>query len=178
MPAKKFDKRKQAAVLKLHDLRTDFEKMEEKMYLVNGGIIYQQYVVLLTVHSMEPPVSQASISRAVNRTFNSVSSMVERMEEQGLVVRARSKTDRREVHVALTDLGERMLADAIKIWVPLTDGLSSVFSDKELGRMKELMNKLQAGIAAELGPAATDPSDIAASRDRIMATLKSASGRA
>jgi DNA-binding MarR family transcriptional regulator len=178
MPTKKFDEARQAAILQLHDLRTVLETLEENRYLVKAGITYSQYLVLLTVQSTDPPVPESAISRVVNHNLNSISMIADRMEKLGLISRARSKDDRREVHVALTDLGKQKLADAIKVGVPLTDRLCSSFSDEELARMVALVEKLQAGIAAELGSKATGPSSSGASRDHMLAMLKSASRRA
>jgi DNA-binding MarR family transcriptional regulator len=121
MPAKKFDEARQGVFLQLDGLRGALETLEEKRYLAKAGISYQHFLVLLAAQSIRPPVTQAAISRAVNRNFNTISMMVERIERLGLIARSRSKIDRREIHVALTSLGRKKLSDAFSVGIPLTE---------------------------------------------------------
>jgi MarR family transcriptional regulator, organic hydroperoxide resistance regulator len=156
MPAKKFDEARQGAFWQLDELRGALGTLEEKRYLAKAGITFQQFLVLLAARSVEPPVTQADISRAVNRNRNSISLMVERMERLGLIERSRSKIDRREIHVVLTSLGSQKLSDALSVGIPLTERLCSVFSGKELAQMVAMMGKLQDRIASDLGPNSPD----------------------
>jgi DNA-binding MarR family transcriptional regulator len=178
MPARKFDEARQGAFWQLDELRGALETLEEKRYLAKAGITFQQFLVLLAARSVEPPVTQADISRAVNRNRKSISLMVERMERLGLIVRSRSKMDRREIHVVLTSLGSQILSDAFSVGIPLTERLYSVFSDEDLARMVEMMGKLQDKIATDLGPNAPDLTRNDVFRDRIVATLKGAYSQA
>jgi DNA-binding MarR family transcriptional regulator len=174
MPAKKFDEARQVAFWQLDALRGALGTLEEKRYLSKAGITFQQFLVLLASRCIDPPVTQAAISRAVNSGFNNISMMVERMERLGLIERSRSKIDRREIHVVLTSLGSQKLSDAFSVGIPLTERLCSVFSVKELARMVAMMGKLQDQIAIDLGPNAPDFSKNDVFRDRVVATLKGA----
>jgi DNA-binding MarR family transcriptional regulator len=174
MPSEVFDEARQGAFLQLDELRGALGTLEEERYLAKAGITFQQYLVLLAARCIDPPVTQAAISRAVNSSFNNISMMVERMERLGLIERSRSEMDRREIHVVLTGLGSQKLSDAFSVGVPLTERLCSVFSGGELAQMAALMLKLRDRISADLGPKAPDLARNDAFRDSIVATLKSA----
>jgi DNA-binding MarR family transcriptional regulator len=94
------------ASLLLHSMQSLLTKLEENAYAAQAGISYQQFLILITIEASEPPVNQTTVAKSIQRNLNSISMIIDRMERLGLVVRERSKEDRRETHLTLTSLGK------------------------------------------------------------------------
>jgi len=75
------------------------------------GLEPQQYLLLLAIRGL-PEGSEATIQTLAERLalkHHSVVELVDRLEINGYVRRARSRDDRRRVHVSLLPRGERLL---------------------------------------------------------------------
>jgi DNA-binding MarR family transcriptional regulator len=162
----------QAALLQLHSMLSLLTKLEESAYLEKAGISYQQFQVLLTVQSGDPPVSQSSIARRIQHNLNSISMIADRMEKQGLISRVRSKEDRREVHVSLTSLGSDKLKQAVAIGVPMSERVAGALSEEELDEMTRLMTKVKTQILKEMGKAEPDAAKEKSETKRVLDVLK------
>jgi len=119
---------------------------------LNSGasLSYQQFLVLLTIASLTPPVSQTDLAKKIQRELNSVSMIIDRMEASGLVIRTRSILDRRAVHLKITRTGRKLLEQGIAVNETLIHKLTSVMSDKEVDTVVRLLTKLQEQIIKEL----------------------------
>jgi DNA-binding MarR family transcriptional regulator len=76
-----------------------------------AGLEPQQYLLLLTVRGL-PDGAEATIRTLASRLLirhHSAVELVDRLEKRGMVRRAQSKTDRRQVLVRLTPRGESAL---------------------------------------------------------------------
>lgn len=160
------------AFLILHNVQGLLTKLEEKIYATEAGISYPQFLVLVTVASSEPPVSQTTIARRIQRELNSVSMIVDRMEKLGLVAKTRSQVDRRETHVTLTKTGREKLAKAVEVGGALRERLGSIFSEEELQDSIRLFTKLRNQILKELGQKPTAAQDERAVRQRIIEVFR------
>ena len=91
-------------IIRAIDLRSRF-------LVASYGLTGPQLTVLreLSVHG---GVSVGELTRAIHVSQATVTGILDRLAKRDLVRRKRSETDRRRVHVWLTDLGERLLADA------------------------------------------------------------------
>ena len=67
-----------------------------------------QLFVLITLHERGPH-SVSSLADLLGITAPSASTLIDRMEERGLVLRDRDATDRRVVHVAISEAGDTLL---------------------------------------------------------------------
>ena len=79
------------------------------------GLTPQQYLLLLMIKASEETDDPATISRLVERlalTQSTVTELVQRAEEAGLVARRSSPEDGRVVHLSVTPLGSRRLRAA------------------------------------------------------------------
>jgi DNA-binding MarR family transcriptional regulator len=75
----------------------------------------RQYVLLLMIKAYEETPQQATITELVNRlalTQSTVTELVQRAEEAGLVARRASPTDGRVTHLLLTTAGEERMRAA------------------------------------------------------------------
>lgn len=91
-------------IIRAIDLRSRF-------LVASYGLTGPQLTVLreLSVHG---GVSVGELTRAIHVSQATVTGILDRLTKRDLVRRKRSETDRRRVHVWLTDLGEQLLADA------------------------------------------------------------------
>lgn len=79
-----------------------------------SGLTIQEYG-LLRIISIEGPVTQNAFAAkwAIDRT--TVTEIVDALEERGVIVRLKSKTDRRYNELHLTPAGKKLLARVVKI---------------------------------------------------------------
>lgn len=87
---------------------------EYQPYLERLGITYPQYLVLMILWEEERmPVND--IARKLLLNTNTVTPLLKRMEQQGMISRTRSKEDERKVIVQLTEKGLQLQEQAVMI---------------------------------------------------------------
>jgi DNA-binding MarR family transcriptional regulator len=146
-------------------------KAEESAFTKNAGISHQQFLILMTIESSEPPVTETDIAKQLLHNLNSISMILDRMEKQKLVTKERSKIDRRVVYVKATAKGKRKLAAGLKVGGVLAERFSSGFTDSEARAGMKMLEKLRAQAMRELGMEGRGKK---ASIMRIVQTIKKA----
>lgn len=97
-------------------------------YLDELGITYPQYLVLLVIWEKDgQPVND--IAKTLGLNTNTITPLLKRMEEEGLVTRRKGEKDARQVIVTLTEKGRAMEEGAKDI--PLKMGEKYTCSLKE-----------------------------------------------
>lgn len=98
------------------------------------GLTPPQFYVLATIgYAGSLPFGEIGAKMMV--TVSNLTGIVDRLEQKNLVLRKRDETDRRVVHVTLTDKG----ANLYKTTIPLFErSISEIFSSLDLPRQKEL----------------------------------------
>lgn len=113
---------------------------EYQPHLDKLGITYPQYLVLMILWENDfQPVND--IAKKLILNTNTITPLLKRMEQQGLVDRKRSKDDERKVIVQLTPKGRDMEEKAMQIPVALFDGLMK--SPLQVDDLIKLRNDLQ-----------------------------------
>lgn len=84
---------------------------EYQPYLDELGITYPQYLVLLVLWE-EDAMSVNDIAKRLILNTNTITPLLKRMEQQGLLNRERSKEDERKVIVYLTTQGNELQEEA------------------------------------------------------------------
>jgi DNA-binding MarR family transcriptional regulator len=100
-----------------------------------------QLACLLAVNEREPATASA-VAREVHLSASTVVGILDRLEAKSLVRRERSATDRRVVHVWLTDAGRELIACAPS---PLQDRLAEAMDklpEDELAAMAESLERI------------------------------------
>lgn len=97
---------------------------EYQPYLDKLGITYPQYLVLMVLWE-HGPLSVKEISSKLILNTNTLTPLLKRMMNLGIVTRQRSEEDERKVIVALTEKGESMQHEAAEIPEKLLTGLLS-----------------------------------------------------
>lgn len=108
---------------------------EYQPYLDELGITYPQYLVLMILWE-EDRVPVNDIAKKLILNTNTMTPLLKRMEQQGIVARERSKDDERKVIVQLTEKGKDMREKAAlipeKLVKNLLDGALKVDDLKKL----------------------------------------------
>jgi DNA-binding MarR family transcriptional regulator len=84
-------------------------------------------------------LSLSDLSERIRAQNSTVTGIIDRMEREGLVVRARSTEDRRVVHIKLTDRGARIAA---QIAVEPMEIFRTALESLSPGEMRDLMRVL------------------------------------
>lgn len=110
---------------------------EYQPHLDKLGITYPQYLVLMILWE-DDGIPVNDIAKKLILNTNTVTPLLKRMEQQGIVKRNRSQSDERKVIVNLTKEGKLMQDEAAKIPEQLVNKLlSNKLEVEELIRLKE-----------------------------------------
>jgi DNA-binding MarR family transcriptional regulator len=126
------------------DLIYDIREKELARY----GITPRQAGILTVLDDFGGNVKLADIAQVSNREPNSISTLVQRMERNGLVTKQRDQQRKNVIRVSLTSKGEEVL--------PLVSNRRSLhrifssLSDEEIAQVKASLNKLMARGLLEL----------------------------
>jgi DNA-binding MarR family transcriptional regulator len=90
---------------------TLLKKCEDQIF-GEHGLTTEQYAVLVSIDYLGGSAKVTDIARWLERSTNSISMIVDRMVKAGLVRRARSTGDRREVRVTNISKGQDALKPA------------------------------------------------------------------
>jgi DNA-binding MarR family transcriptional regulator len=88
-------------------------------------------------------LTTGEIGRAMVKASQTITGLVDRLEEPGLVERVFDRRDRRKTWVRLTEKGERKLSEAFPVANRLAEELSGLMNDQELQDLKAKMEKLR-----------------------------------
>ncbi|HAX96767.1 MAG TPA: MarR family transcriptional regulator [Prolixibacteraceae bacterium] len=115
---------------------------EYQPHLDRLGITYPQYLVLMVLWE-EDNLTVNDIARKLILNTNTVTPLLKRMEQQGIIMRKRSDEDERKVIVQLTAKGRKMQEEAARIPESLVTRLAASNLDKdELVRLKDSLNSI------------------------------------
>jgi len=113
---------------------------EYQPYLENLEITYPQYLVLLVLWEKDS-LSVNDIAKKLILNTNTVTPLLKRMEQQGLLNRKRSEKDERKVFVQLSEKGARLKEKASLIPEELAKRLSdNELKVNDLEKLKESLN--------------------------------------
>ena len=115
---------------------------EYQPHLDRLGITYPQYLVLMVLWE-EDNLTVNDIARKLILNTNTITPLLKRMEQQGIVERKRSDEDERKVLVQLTTKGSELQEEAARIPESLVGRLANSELDlDELIRLKDSLNSI------------------------------------
>ena len=117
-----------------------YQSIMEKA-LVHVGLDIPSWRVLMILHNMR----SASVSEISNHSVVKLSTMtkiIQRMQNEGLVTSAPSDKDRRVTVVTITDKGEKVGRQGFKESVKIVERVFADFTDVEQQILLTLLNKL------------------------------------
>ncbi|HEU4533348.1 MAG TPA: MarR family transcriptional regulator [Polyangiaceae bacterium] len=114
----------------------------------------------LTVVKMLEALGDLSLSRLsekIKAQNSTVTGIVDRMEREGLVARARSATDRRVVHIKLTPKGARLAREVPVEPMEIVRQVLLGLSEAETQELLRILTKLARGVKALVEPEGAPP---------------------
>jgi len=88
-------------------------------------------------------LTTGEIGRAMVKASQTITGLVDRLEEPGMVERVFDRRDRRKTWVRMTEKGESKLAEASPVANRLAEELSAVLTDQELQDLRTKVEKLR-----------------------------------
>jgi DNA-binding MarR family transcriptional regulator len=145
----------QAAVLPISSLIPSVAKAHRKLagsLLHTVGLAAGQEFVLMELWRISPQ-SQADLTRQLMVEPPTMAKALSRLENLGLVSRARSQTDRRVVMVSLTAAGRALEGPVTSVWTNLEQLTIAGLSDAEQNQLRNLLERVAAAVASASEPA-------------------------
>ena len=119
-----------------------------KLRLAERGLSVPQLAVLEALLHLGP-MSQRELGERMLRTGGSVTSMVDKLEQRGWVVRQRDEDDRRVVHLHLTPEGRRLIARIFPLHAAAVAETFGALTANEQRELARLCKKLGLSLGAE-----------------------------
>lgn len=127
----------------------------EKELRYIAGIVKQKGREMLNNYTITPPqfvalqwlfehgdMTIGDLSNKMYLAFSTTTDLVDRMENNKLVVRVRDEKDRRVVRIHLLEEGERIIAEVIKKRQDYLANILANFDREETRNLADLLNKL------------------------------------
>ena len=127
------------------------------------GLTTPQLVIIQAVGDLKDP-TVSDIAKAVSLSLATVTTILNRLERNGIVNRARSSVDRRRVIVTLTEEGQSLKSSAPK---PLQDSFVDRFSRLESWEQHLIVASLER-VAAMMDAEDLDAAPLLASGDSVI----------
>jgi len=102
-------------------------------------------------------LTTGEIGRAMVKASQTITGLVDRLEEPGLVERVFDRSDRRKTWVRLTPKGQRKWEEAVPVANRVAEEVFSALSDEELRELEAKTDKLRAAAMERLGEAVGRP---------------------
>jgi len=113
------------------------------------GLTTPQFGVLEALHHLGP-LSLGELADKLLVTGGNVTYVMDRLEEQGLVYRWRSRDDRRVIHARLTERGQILIGECFPGHAEFIEGLvARHLDDEERDELRRLLKTLGRGIKEE-----------------------------
>jgi len=110
------------------------------------GVTYPQYLVLMILWENNH-VSVNEIAHQLILNTNTVTPLLKRMENQGLITRTRSESDERKIIISLSDKGLKLRDQAVEIPQKLMQQLDTEQWDiNEIIELRDKLNRLISAI--------------------------------
>ncbi|MBL6447767.1 MarR family transcriptional regulator [Fulvivirga sp. 29W222] len=103
------------------------------------GLTYPQYLVMLVLWE-EQRLTVSQLGKRLYLNTNTLTPLLKKLRDKGMVAKERSKDDERTVHIELTEKGQELKAQAEDIPANLLEAIDMPV--EELRQMREWMWKL------------------------------------
>lgn len=118
-------------------------RKETERALAPWNITISQGMVLIRLEEAGEPLPINALARFLLQESPSITTLVDRMCERGLVERVNDPTDRRKALVALTDKGRQVRNDIRKAWRQVHGDMFGVLANEERVKFRDLLGKFR-----------------------------------
>jgi len=116
-----------------------------KPILDKVGLTYPQYLVMLVLWE-KAALPVKSIGEQLDLDSGTLSPLLKRLEQSGLISRTRDPKDERQVIVSLTPDGDRMRAEVDAIMTAIGQSIGCTLED--MGKIREMLQGLRTNLTA------------------------------
>ncbi len=109
-----------------------------------------RFTVLTILQDWEEGCPQTELADLLGQSESSISTLVERMRNSGLLYRMRSRTDRRKRLLKLTTAGQEMLQRIMQCHGRRMRALLQDISDEEIAQLSSTLKALVTGLSRQL----------------------------
>ena len=135
-----------------------------ELALLPHNLSLPQLHLLAILKKADGLVTTGEIGQAMVKASQTITGLVDRVEEPGLVERVFDRRDRRKTWVRITEKGERKLAEALPVFNRLVDEIFSVLTDQDLQDVQAKVGKLRGAAIDKLAGTLTSGGSIAHGR--------------
>jgi len=114
-----------------------------ELVLLPQRLSLPQFQLLAILKTGGGILTTGEIGREMVKASQTITGLVDRLEEPGFVERVFDRKDRRKTWVRVTKKGEHKLAEALPVFNRLVDELFSVLTDKDLQDVQAKVGKLR-----------------------------------
>jgi len=139
--------------LMIHRADTLLKICEDKVfgeYKLNA----ERYAMLVTIQYLGGSAKPSEVAQWLQRSPNSVSMIADRMVKAGLIKRARDRTDRRVVHLTISDKGKDALKPATLAGWEFIQEILSPLSYEDRRTLVSLLKKINYKTLEYINPGA------------------------
>jgi DNA-binding MarR family transcriptional regulator len=104
-----------------------------------SGLTGPQLMVIQKIDQLDAPLAK-QIAQEINLSAATVTTIIDRLENRGMVIRTRSETDKRKVHLSLSDAGKTLLNSAPK---PLQEHFIMRYQNLEEWEQSQLLSAVE-----------------------------------
>lgn len=105
----------------------------------HSGLTGPQLMVMQKIAQLDAPLAK-QVAQEITLSPATVTTIIDRLEGRGLVIRQRSETDKRKVHLYLSDAGRALLQDSPK---PLQDHFIKRYQALEAWEQSQLLSAVE-----------------------------------
>ncbi len=117
--------------------------LDDELLHRGTGITGAQWAILMRI-SRGCASTAAELCRYSRYDTGSMTRMLDRLEEKGLILRVRSSKDRRVTMLELTDAGRDLLPQLPPVAIKVLNAHLKGFSQAELDQLKGFLNRIRA----------------------------------
>jgi DNA-binding MarR family transcriptional regulator len=126
-------------------LRRIQDKTEADFLASLGGLSLPQLNVLNAIGDMEP-CTMGSVAKYATLSLSSITLIVDKLVNAKLVLRVRSKTDRRIVHAKLSANGQKIYQIQIEHLARVSERMLAALTSTEQEQLLNILHKLTLGL--------------------------------
>jgi DNA-binding MarR family transcriptional regulator len=105
----------------------------------HSGLTGPQLMVMQKIAQLDAPLAK-TVAEEITLSPATVTTIIDRLEGRGLVIRLRSETDKRKVHLYLSDAGRALLQDSPK---PLQEHFIKRYQNLEEWEQSQLLSAVE-----------------------------------
>lgn len=105
----------------------------------HSGLTGPQLMVMQKIAQLDAPLAK-TVAEEITLSPATVTTIIDRLEGRGLVIRLRSETDKRKVHLYLSDAGRTLLQDSPK---PLQEHFIKRYQNLEEWEQSQLLSAVE-----------------------------------